>query len=204
MRVVNRTRYSGVVIRSIFLSVLSEVESVIGRRDAAAAASARVRGQFIRARCTVTWTYTRGGGIGASGRASLGGGRCRLRLPREEVQLVEVLWLVRHEVMHLFGVEHRDMPHSVMHRTETGYGYVREAFPHLFTRYGEVLRWEPLKAPKAKPTSEDLATQKIVAITDRLTRWDSKRRRAENAIKKLERQRRYYEGKLAIAAKGPT
>lgn len=44
--------------------------------------------------------------------------------------------------------------------------------------------------PKLRPSSEERRTTKIVRIDASLARWDSKRRRAETAIQKLERQRR--------------
>lgn len=46
--------------------------------------------------------------------------------------------------------------------------------------------------PKANPA--DLRYRRIV---DAITRWESKERRAKNALKKLQRQKAYYERKAA-------
>ena|SRR5215831_17548305 len=51
--------------------------------------------------------------------------------------------------------------------------------------------------PKAKPasTAADRAAARQARILDRIAAWESKRKRAENALKKLRRQRAYYERK---------
>lgn len=75
MKVTNATRYSGVMLRSIFLSVVSDVERVF-LKDLPV--GTKRRAEFIREHCHVEYVYTRRGGC--SGRASLGGGWCRIRI----------------------------------------------------------------------------------------------------------------------------
>lgn len=192
MNVTNETRYSGVMLRSIFLSVVSEVGKTL--RDAN-------RAELIRRSCHVTYGYTRRGGV--SGWAAYSGVRCRLRIAREEVALDELIWLVRHEVYHLFDVRHERMPDAVNHRSNGAFAAVRELYPELFERYGDVVREEP-KKEKPKPTIDEKRSAKLSSIEKRIESWEAKARRAENALKKLRKQKRYYEGQLALAAKGPT
>lgn len=50
--------------------------------------------------------------------------------------------------------------------------------------------------PKAKPKVE-LRTKRLASVLRRISSWESKLRRARTALRKLERQRRYYEKKAA-------
>ncbi len=200
MRVINKTRYSGVVLRSIFLAVVADVEKTIAR-DKPLFAEQRAR--FIRDRCQVTYVHTRG--RGCSGHASYSGGYTRLRIQKGSVDAIGLIWLVRHEVYHLFNVRHEEMPSAVNHRTDASFAAVGELFASLIGRIGGVLaEIEPTKKPKLG-TNEKRAA-KLVSLDERIKNWESKARRAENALKKLQRQRRYYETALAPvaeAAKGP-
>jgi hypothetical protein len=51
-------------------------------------------------------------------------------------------------------------------------------------------RLKPTTRPKAKPP---IQAERHQAILVRIKRWETKKRRAETALKKLVRQRRYYE-----------
>lgn len=193
MKVTNFTRYSGTMLRSVFLSVVADVESVFAARE-----GTKRRAEFIREHCLIDYVYTRQGGC--SGRASLGGGWCRIRVARGEVSLAELIWLVRHEVYHLFGVRHGDMPNAVNHWSASGTAAVAEKHAHLVKRYGEIVKEEP--APeKRRVSTEEKRVTKLSGIEERIVKWESKRKRAETALKKLQKQRRYYEGQLAQAAK---
>lgn len=195
MKVTNSTRYSGVMLRSIFLSVVSDVERVFSKD---LPVGTKRRAEFIREHCHVEYVYTRRGGC--SGRASLGGGWCRIRIARNEVSLAQLIWLIRHEVYHLFGVHHAAMPNAVNRWSDRGTAAAGEMHAHLLARYGEVVKEEPL--PTKRPVSvEERRVTKLTSIEARIVKWESKRKRAETALKKLQKQRRYYEGQLAQAAK---
>lgn len=198
MKAKNETRYSGVMLRSVFLAVVNHVEKVLSNTTGTPL-SVQARAAFIRARCTVAYVYTRGGGC--SGRASLGGGWCRIRIARDEVKLAELAWLIQHEVYHLFGVKHQDMPHAVNHWSASGTAAAADHYADVITRYGEVVREEP-KPAKVVVSTDEKRVAKLTSIVERIGRWEAKQRRAEKALQKLQRQRRYYEGQLALAAKG--
>jgi len=51
----------------------------------------------------------------------------------------------------------------------------------------------PERPAKPEPTAEEQAAAKLRHLDDRIRRWDRKRRRAETALTKLNRQRRRLE-----------
>lgn len=196
----NDTRYCGRMLHSIFLSVVKHVEGTLAR-NAAVTHEAKThtadwyaqRGQLIRRVCDVTYVYTRN--RGCSGRASLGGLRCRIRIPRDSVPLASLAWLMQHEVYHLFGVTHRDMPPAINHWSDAGIAAARETYATLIERYGEIVHEVAAPEPR-RPTITEKRAAKLASIEARITRWESKAKRAENALKKLRKQRRYYASRL--------
>jgi hypothetical protein len=56
-----------------------------------------------------------------------------------------------------------------------------------------------LRKPVAqKPTANDRQRNKLAGILERIKRWEQKERRAQTALAKLAKQRRYYERQLAV------
>ncbi len=137
-----------------------------------------------------------------SGNALLSGRATRLRLPPGECPLGNLLWLVQHEVYHLFGVQHRDFPAAVMHVTPMSVPAMRERHAALFARYGDVVREaEPVAKVATVISLDDRRAAKAASLRDRIERWESKKRRAERALAKLRKQARYYD--RIAASKGP-
>ncbi|KPL28070.1 MAG: hypothetical protein AMJ72_05355 [Acidithiobacillales bacterium SM1_46] len=60
------------------------------------------------------------------------------------------------------------------------------------------LRDEPYEPPKAKV--RDLVAERAARIETRIKKWETKQKRATTALKKLYKQRRYYEQKLTDRA----
>jgi hypothetical protein len=58
------------------------------------------------------------------------------------------------------------------------------------------LRSEPKPAAPA-PALADIRAERQKRIEERIARWESKKRRAETALRKLRKSRRYYE-RLAL------
>lgn len=198
MKITNETRYDQRILRSIFLAVVADVQKVLGRDQPLAV---KAQANFIRKSCHVTVSYTRHGGT--SGWAAFSGARAKIRVQREEVSVVELIWLVRHEVYHLFDVRHEQMPDAVNHRSNAAFNTIYERFGGLIERLGlDAVLTEAPKVQKPKPSTDEKRVTKLASINERIERWEWKARRAENALKKLRKQRRYYEG--ALAAKGPT
>lgn len=78
-----------------------------------------------------------------SGYAYYDGSNATIRLRPGSVDTVQAIWLFRHEVYHLFGIAHANMPVSARHRTEGGYGFVRDRFPKLVVSLGTELAEKP-------------------------------------------------------------
>lgn len=129
---------------------------------------------------------------GGSGRAAYSGRRLRLTLHGGD--LVSLLWLARHEVWHLFGARHEHFPDSLMRETASS----RVAVALLFgVTEGATL---PPTEPKPVPSVEDRASAKLMRLTEREKAWRTKLKRAETALAKIRRSKRYYEKQIAVAA----
>lgn len=101
--------------------------------------------------------------------------------------------LVQHELWHNYGIRHGDMPNTVRY-CSTDTDFVRQVVADLgFDAVEEISTPEP-------PDLDDKRASKLASLDERIARWEGKLRRAENAIKKLRRQRRYYE--RVVAPKG--
>jgi hypothetical protein len=169
MRIINKTHYPTRALRSVVLRAYREV--------------ARTEGPAERWGSTkITVVHARGGLC--SGWAYRGGTRAHLRVPRQKVNAGSLYGVAWHEVMHLRGFAHGTFPHYPTHeqtvRALCGLPEYIEATP-------------PTKPARRVPTPAD----HIARIEARLARWVSKRRRAETAIRKLLKSRRYYERKMA-------
>ena len=53
--------------------------------------------------------------------------------------------------------------------------------------------------PKPKPAQPSVVERRALSVNARIKRWEAKCRRAENALKKLRNQKRYYDKKLGVA-----
>jgi hypothetical protein len=87
----------------------------------------------------------------------------------------------------------KNKPHSATHAS-----LEREMIRHVVASgwlAGKLKRIE--KPAAAPPTAAEVAASKIGALDVRIKRWESKRRRAENALAKLNRQRRRLERQAA-------
>jgi hypothetical protein len=84
-----------------------------------------------------------------------------------------------HELFHCEGARHIDMKFNHSYYPK----YNREKFK------GMVIKNLGLKSPKPAPTTND----KMLRINERIKRWQSKAKRAANAIRKLQKSLKYYQ-----------
>lgn len=133
---------------------------------------------------------------GALGRATYGiprnpGRRMTLYLPKPGREFDPVLWahVVAHEFAHSRGIRHSQM------RGSKRYSYVSGWREHYAWAKDYVV------APKAPRVVQIISKQeeRYQRVIANLKRWQTKLKRAQNAIKKLTRQQKYYE--RAMAAK---
>lgn len=184
MRIVNESRYETAPLRAIIRRVAT-VELDPSKRK----------------RVTVYIRETKRGvtrsdelGTGCLGWARIGGSRCVLYVPAnfQRFDPETFAHVCAHEMGHLRGLRHPEMRgFSAYAWTPDWRGYVRKM------GYLDGIT-VTIKPPKRKPrlTDED----KLARVEANLARWQPKLRRAENAIKKYEKQARYYRRKIEVAA----
>lgn len=126
MKLINKTDYDSRVIRSILCAVHTK-QSSWGR--------GRLRSWGwleITVTYTKPWAWMRPRAedrIYVTGWATLTGCRMRLHVPREACPVDVFTLVVRHELWHSYGIEHPDMPPSVMScdpKNETNAAWVAE------------------------------------------------------------------------------
>lgn len=87
-------------------------------------------------------------------------------------------WLVYHELMHTYGYKHKQYTDARDHELAAW-------FPE-----DRAIRLAADVKPKAKASVQEIRHQRVVV---KLAAWQTKQKRAANAIKKLKSQLRYYE-----------
>lgn len=149
--------------------------------------------------------------------SAIGGSRCTVYLPTNPKNLDAAMFAhtVAHEFAHCRGMTHAQM------RGNPRYSWIRDrknvsvvkhedgvqkttrlpdqvGWREVAEKYtdGLELRVKPKKS-KPKPANE----HKIVHFEELISKWETKRKRAETAIEKYKRKVRYYERR--IAAKEP-
>lgn len=132
---------------------------------------------------------------GGSGRAWFSGRRLRVTLHGADV--ISLLWLARHEIWHLFAVRHEHFPDAVMHETTSSRAAVATIFD---VAEGTLLPLAKEPGPKRAPSAEERATEKLARLVAREKAWTIKLKRAETALSKIRRSRRYYEKQISGAA----
>jgi hypothetical protein len=94
----------------------------------------------------------------------------------------KIAWIFYHEVMHVYGYKHKqysDIP--------------KEELDALCADWPE---HPPRIEKKSKPRVDHVA-KRATSIDARIEQWGTKLKRAENALKKLKTQKRYYDKKLS-------
>lgn len=101
-----------------------------------------------------------------------------------------------HHLVHLTA----HYAHSRLNPTEKPHHYHHLHLERDMTAYVLEQGWlsGSLRKPeKAKPTTAEKQRKRHEAILRRITSWESKAKRAKNALAKLNRQRKYYERQQA-------
>jgi hypothetical protein len=141
-----------------------------------------------------------------TGRAWLDGTKLRITIFNDEPS--HLLWILRHEVWHLFGVRHPHFPDAVMHESAPALDALVELYAGVLRRVvtseGK-LPLQPVRAalsPDEKQARRsDRKEQRVASLLERKARWESKEKRAKTALATIRRQLRYYEKQgLLVAA----
>lgn len=168
MRVNNKTDWDTRDLRRVFTAVLQE--------------NRKHEGPFART-LNITVVPARYGGY-YSGYAYFNTGSMRLRLPRPKhgaLDVFKLAHLFEHELAHCRGYRHKGMC------TLNDWRHAKpESYPGLI---GMTVRATP---PKVRP-KVDHRQRRYARTLAKIKSWKTKAKRAATALKKLERQRRYYE-----------
>lgn len=167
MKVINKTNYNTRTLRSVMCSV---------------------HGDFPKRLPTwkhleVTVVYSRSG---MSGYASYDGYRMRLRVPKKKVSLLWFAKLFHHEILHSYGLKHKDFQGNIGREMWKD----AEKYQWVVNKHGLQEMLEEVEPVKPKP---DLREEKVRRLMERRKAWATKARRAETALKKIDRSLRYYQ-----------
>lgn len=132
---------------------------------------------------------------GPSGYATVNGTSCTVRVPRRDVNKPALAKVIAHEFAHLRGWE-GGRSNELFMRGTARYGY-RGNYQEYYAWTNDLpLDVQPPKPKNAIPP-EQKDEKKIAGIQAALKRWESKKKRAETALKKYRRKLKYYEKKVA-------
>ena len=165
------------------------------RAFAARIADREITSRDVRKRLTVTFVHSRS--RGASGHA--GGGYVTVRVPRpgrRSTIKADLAMVLAHEFHHVeTGRSGRSV--EIHWRRSVRYGWHPDRHEYYAWANELPLEQKPPKAAPPKPTGVDKAARELVRLAKLIAGWESKRKRAESALKKYRAKRRYYEKRLA-------
>jgi hypothetical protein len=140
-------------------------------------------------RCTFVYRGTRSN-ESCSGEAFLNGHSMTIRLQTYGVDRVDLGHVLGHEIGHLLGYEHKDMRHSARWNRVAGWRKIYAWAEEL-----------PLNRKVEKPKAvkdNSLATQ-VAKLEIRLTKWETKAKRANNKIVSIKKEIAKMNKKIAKA-----
>jgi len=184
MQITNKTNYDTRTMSRVFRVVFTSVAKSIGQHTPHFNRSLR------RSLCVEVKYVREGYGYTGSARSNW----MILRLPRNELFIPMLAWLFDHEVRHNHGHDHgwKKFPKHMMHvddeQAMKTHGWVLEK---LSLTHHTITENEPEKKPK--PTNEEKQAQKIARLLERRKAWLTKKKRADNAIKKINKSLKYYQ-----------
>lgn len=138
-----------------------------------------------RIRITLARSNRRGNGH-STGHAYLNSGRAHVGIA-DAPNKRDVARVLAHEFGHCFGMMHSEMSGGPL----WGIGMSEEQSARIYG-WADALPLEH-KPPKRKPVGDERRALKLARVASRLKAWQSKRKRAESAIKKLTVQKRRLE-----------
>lgn len=177
MKITNKTHWETKHIRSL-------VSEVIRRSPAYLKDQYRLK--KYRKNLHVTVGYSRNGNI--SGFGWYNSWSIKLGVPANTIDKAVLARVIAHELAHTLNYHHKDMKGNALFY---GVGNSHEI-------YAWAEHWPFGKtAPKARSQGAELKLARLGRVLKRESQWETKLKRAQNALKKIKVQRRYYERSLA-------
>lgn len=99
-----------------------------------------------------------------------------------------------HEIVH--GISH--YASSRLHPNAPGHGAQHAFIERELIAYVVEQGWLEGKLKREAKPEEDPIAERHARVLARIAAWESKQRRAETALRKLARQRRYYETRVGV------
>jgi len=182
MRIVNSTQYDTRVLRTLVCAAHNDLAKAEGRLKC----WPYLEVQFVYIRKEYT---TRS----ISGYAYYYHGPVRIRVPKDSFDVAYAAALIQHELLHVYGYGHAAIGHTRTRFRKQNYQWAVEK---LGT---ERLLPKPPAPSKPKP-KRDLQRERYERLCEREKEWGTKLKRAQNALTKIQKQKRYYENQFKKAA----
>jgi hypothetical protein len=180
VKVTNDTRYPTRELRKIFTEVhrrIAKYEGCLPQWK-----SIEVNVVYSRKRHTSGWAYR-------------SGYYTKLCIRRGIISVHSVAYLFAHEMMHLYGYGHNRMGNRG-HSAPVDLDDIEQVLG-----FADIKEREPQK--KKRPEGVELQQQRYLRVLELEREWQSKLKRAQNALKKYRRKKRYYERELTKKAALP-
>lgn len=139
------------------------------------------------------------GARSCSGKAFLNSSLMYVNVPASLIDRIDLAMVIAHEMAHTRGMTHNQMRGHPQYRRVGVYRQFyswAESMP--LEKYLEKMKADPVQKiiPEPKP-KKPIQVVRFEKISEQVKKWESKFKRAENALKKLRPKLSYYEKALA-------
>lgn len=181
MKIINKTKWETTHLTKFVREVI---------RHAPANLKEKYKKRGYPKNLTVTFVYNRAGKDSSyvTGCAHYYSRHIKVKVGGHRIDKYDLASTIQHELAHTLGYTHEDMGF----RKNGLYWWGGEEF----YPWAKDLPLEH-KQKKLKPKGADLKLVRLDGLLKRESQWETKLKRAQNALKKIKTQKRYYEKSLA-------
>jgi len=182
MRLVNSTRYDTRKLRTLVCAAHDDLAKAEGRLKC----WPYLIVEFVYIRKEYT---TRS----ISGYAYYYHGPVRIRVPKDSFDVAYAAALIQHELLHVYGYGHAAIGHTRTRFRKQNYQWAVE-------KMGTERMLPESPAPSKPKPKRDIQRERYERLLKREKAWTTKKKRAATALKKITKQKRYYENQFKKAA----